>query len=239
MNVSMLRSAGVVCLLLGSFGSLSAQVYNSNLINNPGADAGLGSLSGWTSVTGGMEAVAYGTSGGFPSVTDPGPSDRGANFFGGGNYPFSEITQTLSLASYQSTISSGSVDVSLSAYFGGFASQNDYSSLTLKFKDASDTELQSITLVGPTAADRGNQTEFLSISYLGEVPLSATSATLLLDATRTDGTYNDGYADSLSLVLSTTSTGPGSSPVPEPSTYGLLGCAALGLLAVKKRFVRR
>ena len=45
---------------------------------------------------------------------------------------------------------------------------------------------------------------------------------------RTDGSYNDGYADNLSLALQTTA-------VPEPSSFALIGLGLAGLGAARSR----
>src|SRR2546425_9955415 len=70
---------------------LLAVTLGTNVIVNPGAEANVGATtrtgvvhpSGWT-FNHNATAVKYGSAGGVPSATRPGPSTRGNNFFAGG-----------------------------------------------------------------------------------------------------------------------------------------------------------
>ena len=65
------------------------------------------SIPGWT-INGNFTVATYGASGGFPTVADPGPADRGNAFFSGGpNNTASSISQSISLVSYAGLIDSG------------------------------------------------------------------------------------------------------------------------------------
>ena len=129
MRLQRFRTAGVAAF--GAFalsiavttGVLAAGMYGTNLVVNGNAEAGPGAPSnsgvmkppGWTT-TGEFTAVKYGASGGFPDMTSPGPSDRGANFFAGGNVPVSTATQTISLAAGAADIDKGTVTYVFSAW---------------------------------------------------------------------------------------------------------------------------
>ncbi|MDE2389017.1 MAG: PEP-CTERM sorting domain-containing protein, partial [Betaproteobacteria bacterium] len=73
--------------------------------------------------------------------------------------------------------------------------------------------------------DRSNITGLLFEHLNNFLPTGTRSIDLSLQMTRLQGSYNDGYADNLSLTLS---------PVPEPKTYAML-FAGLGLLGFTMR----
>jgi hypothetical protein len=179
-----------------------------NLIVNGDAEAAVGSTDGqpvatpgWT-ITGNATAITWGASGGYPITTDPGPSDRGKNFLAGGpSDELSTLSQTISLASYGNAFAGGSVTFALSAYLGGFSSQEDNAVLALSFRNAGGAEI-STTSIGPvTAAERVDATGLLLRKTTGAVPPAARSVVVTLTMTRLEGSANDGYADNLSLVL--------------------------------------
>jgi hypothetical protein len=186
----------------------SQPITGTNLIVNGDGESGVGSgdgsavaVPGWT-VTGSATAIQYGASGGYPVSTDPGPTSRGLNFFGGGYDNPSVLTQTVSLAAYSTAIDSGKVAFALGAYLGGFAGQDDNATLTVSFLSSGRTSLGTAS-VGPVlAADRGGATGMLLQNTTGKVPAGAQSVVVTLTFSRTEGSANDGYADSLSLVLS-------------------------------------
>jgi hypothetical protein len=180
-----------------------------NLIVNGDAEADVGASdntqvvkpTGWTT-TGEFTAVQYGASGGFPDATSPGPKDRGKNDFEGGNVPKSTGTQTISLAPSVTLIGTGTVHFRFSAWLGGFEGQADNATATVAFEDANGATLLKTTLGPVTPQDRKGVTGLLPRETSGLVPKTATQAVVTIVFTRYEGTYNDGSADDISLVLS-------------------------------------
>ena len=182
-------------------------IVGPNLLIDPGAESIAGS-NGWTSIasppgwttTGQLGAVSYTAGNGFPSASTPGPTNRGANFFSGGNVASSTASQTLSLAG--TTVASGNLSAQLSGWFGGYSSKADAATLTATFVNAAGTSLGTITLAPVTPAQRGNVTEFLfEQSPNTLIPATTTSVIVTLTATRASATTNDGYADNLAFNL--------------------------------------
>jgi hypothetical protein len=186
---------------------------SKNLIKNPGAEAAPGSPNGgivpvpkWTELTGTtFTAVQYGASGGFPSTTSPGPAKRGKNFFAGGPGTDSvTAVQTISLAPYLTAIKAGKARFSLTGWLGGFGSQNDSGFVEVDWKNASGSLTGSSATLGPvTAAQRNNVTGLLQQATSGRVPKGARTVFVQLSLFPTTGTYNDGFADNLSLKITT------------------------------------
>jgi hypothetical protein len=213
----------VVLVLCGS----AAGQWGPNLIVNAGADAAAGAPTGYETVvvpgwspTGTFTAVPWSVGGGFPTAASPGPGDRGVNLFAGGNsLPVATGSQTVSVAAYAAWIDGGSAGYELSGWFGGFLSQEDRAKLSASFLNLSGTVLGTVTIGDVTAAERGLVTGLLYRSATGVVPIGTRSVQLVQTMTRFAGTYNDGYADSLVLRLSSTAvvtslgTGCGGSPV--------------------------
>ena len=154
-------------------------------------------VPGWTP-SGDFTAVTYGaTEGSFPSTTDPGPLNRGANFFAGGpNAATSTGVQIVTLP----LIPAGST-YEVCGWFGGFEGQNDAAVLQGSIQDVDGVELSEFTIGGFSAADRGDMTALLFDEGSGPMPTLAKKVVLTIMMSRTDGTYNDGYADSLDFSI--------------------------------------
>jgi hypothetical protein len=205
--------------------------YGVNLIVNGNAEQGSFSptgdplsgsnpVPGWV-VSSAFTVVNYKTSGdgsGFPKVTDSGPPDRQNQFFAGGqNAAISTATQEIDLTANAADINAGLVTFDLTGWFGGYLTDDDNAALGIDFYNGT-TKLTSGSIGGVTAADRNNQTGLLFRGATGvPMPVNTTRLVLTLTMTRLNGTFNDGYADSLSLVLrrpvvvtSTFDSGPGS-----------------------------
>jgi hypothetical protein len=182
-----------------------------NIILNPGAEAGPGSTDGstvpvphWTVPKGGtFTAVQYGASGGFPTKTGPGPKNRGANFFAGGDEAKANTqtaTQTDSLKAYAGVIAAGAT-FTLAGYLGGYSSQTDNATVTVTWESSTGTSLGTATIGPVTPAGRHDVTGLLAKSLTGTVPAGSASALVTIKCLRHEGSYNDGYADNLSLTI--------------------------------------
>lgn len=145
--------------------------------------------------------INYLAGGGFPSPTDPGPADRGDNFFSGGTNLSSTMTQRIDAGNLAGVIESGQVSFLLSAWLGGFANQNDTATIVAHFLDNSNAEIGSAQLAPVTAAERGNVTKLLFREQLNSLPATTRFINLELSAVRVPTGENDGYADNISLVL--------------------------------------
>ena len=195
----------------------------ANLLQNPGAEAGAGGTDssgampppGWT-VTGDLTTVQYGASGGFPTAAVSAGIGGGNNFFAGGNSPLSTATQTVDVSGSAAAIDAGTITASLSADLGGYATQDDSMAVTATYLSASGASLGSLTIGPVTAADRNGQTTLLPRAAAGSVPAGTRSIEVVMTATRQEGTFNDGYADNLSLSLG---SGSASAPPPPPVLF--------------------
>lgn len=206
-----LMSAGILATPVSA---AAVPVFGSNLIVNGGAEAGPASpdgeeavpVPGWTT-SGPFTVVPYETDPDvvdpFPTVTGPGPDDRGTNFFAGGRtLGDSSASQLINVAAAAYLIDSGNVTYDLSGYLGGWLHQEDNAVLTVTFKQGA-IVLGSAEIGPVTAGDRENATGLLYRDAAGFVPVGTRQilVTLVMTKDRSEGTYNDGYADNLSLVL--------------------------------------
>lgn len=191
--------------------AVAGAALGQNLIVNSDAEAGPGSPNGYTVVpvpswitTGNFTAVPYSIGGGFPVYSDPGPVDRGLNFFAGGpDNASSSATQSIDLSPFAGSIDAGTATFALAGYLGGYSSQGDNAQLTVEFRAGNGSAIGSATIGPVTNVDRGNLTGLLERSTAGPVPAGARTAVLTLLMTRLAGSYNDGYADNLSFVVTT------------------------------------
>jgi hypothetical protein len=149
---------------------------------------------------GGVTLIPYGAGNLFPTSQDVGPSNRGMNFFSGGTNDTSIMSQQVDISSFASTIDTGTLDFTLWAWLGGYASQNDTASVVAHFLNGSNSEIGTAQLAPVTAAERGNVTKLLFREQIGNVPAFTRSIKFELIATRSTG-ENDGYADNMSFIL--------------------------------------
>jgi len=228
----------------------AALIYGTNQILNPGGELGIGSLDNstvavpdWTA-SGSFTTTQYTTHlNSFLTFTDPGPSDRGLNFFSGGIDLYGEGdlsigTQILDVSNKASDIDTGLVPFSLSAWLGGYSSQTDQAKFSAIFETASSTVLGTTTLGPVTPAERLNTTSLLFQSGGGFIPANTRDIVFQITMDSVIGSHNDGYADNLSFVASAPAghTGGGGGAVPEPASLGTL---AIGLGGIALSRIRR
>lgn len=185
-------------------------VVNGDAESGPGGSAEpVGSVTGWVVAQGAPALVGYDVGGGYPTAADPGPARRGSRFFSGGNSPRTALVQDIALPASGQTgrgaVDAGRVRYTLTAHLGGYATQEDGARLSVEFRDAAGTPV-ALSVLGPvTAAERGGRTGLLERTASAAVPPGSRTARLLLVFTRSGGgTSNDGYADAMTLGLTTT-----------------------------------
>lgn len=228
MKLKSVVSTAILAGLVALASPAAAVPFDVNLIANAGAETG--DLGGW-STTGALEVVMYGAPGDFPTLADPGPVDRGLWFFSGGDgEAVSTGSQAFDVTAEAALIDAGLVGFDLSGYLGGYRAQDDNAVLGITFLDALDVVLGGAS-IGPVLALERDETSGMLLRMIsGLLPAGTREIALTLTMTRTFGSYNDGYADNLSLVLSDVAE------VPEPGTLLLLGAGmAFAARAIRSR----
>ncbi|MCG8922949.1 hypothetical protein [Lentzea sp. CC55] len=164
----------------------------TQLLVNGAAEQG---LTGWLTVAGAPVVLRYDAGQGYPGPADPGPAERGASFFGGGDTPLSTLRQSVALPRRASRFA-------VSAWLGGYASQQDGARLSVEFLDAGGTP-RGLVVLGPvTAEERSGRTGLFERTASGTVPPGSRTAVVTLQMTRSGGgTSNDGYADNISFTV--------------------------------------
>ncbi len=190
--------------------------FGDNLITNGNAEAGKGSPNGkvvkvkkWK-VSGSFTAIQYGSDN-YLTRTSPGPGPRpkvrGKNFFAGGaTSAVSSATKTINVSSIGKNIDASGVLFKMSGFFGGFSFHNDNAVLSAEFVNAAKQTISQVSIGSVLAADRGSVSGLLFRNLNGVIPPGTRKIRLVLTMIRTDGNYNDGYADNLSLVLKKSSS---------------------------------
>jgi hypothetical protein len=206
-----------------------AALPSGNVLVNGNAEAGPGATNatdhptvpGWDTIPN-YTAVVYGTSQ-FPSTAVSAANGGGSNFFAGGpDNGFSDITaaqQQVDVSGAAPEIDQGNVQATLSADLGGFAGQGDSASVSAIFSDSGGQSINGVlSLPAVTAEDRGGQTTLLHRSACTTLTPGARDLFAQVAMQRTDPSYNDGYADNLSVTLSTAPC-PASpdAPLPPPA----------------------
>lgn len=90
----------------------------------------------------------------------------------------------------------------LSAWIGGWSSDNDNARVSLTFTNQSNVIVGNITSLGPIlAADRNSTSSLLFRKTIGLVPTAARFLRVQVTTTRVSGSSNDGAIDNISIVL--------------------------------------
>ena len=193
--------------------SASRGILLGNLLNNGNAESGVYintpsdgfarySSPGWVTTSGRLVAERY-ADGAPPniSLTSFGPLDRGDLQFTGDNYPLTSATQTIALEDAAGLIDAGSAWLDLSGWLGGFETHGDNAALSVSFRDVSGTQVGTSKIGPVTAADRGRLSGHLFREALNQIPPQTRTAVVTLTMTRTDGLFNNAYADALSFRI--------------------------------------
>ncbi len=194
-----------------------AATSSGNLIVGGDAEAGYyttdwhsaTTMPGWTIASGSPDVVCY-SAGSFGHPTNPAP---GKAFFAPGDQGDGLMSQSVDVSSAAPTIDGGGVTFDLSGWLGGWTTYAGYASVSTQFLDGSAHQLGATAQL-PTvgASDRGGQTEFLARDTTGAVPAGTRS--ILVQVRFVNSTGESGYADNLSLTLSTPVHQPVLTPPP-------------------------
>jgi hypothetical protein len=204
-----------------------AAIPQGNVLLNPGGESGPAATDGishicpqgWTCSPVPFDQttlVRYGTTT-FPGGAESARIGGGNNFFAGGpSNNLSGAEQNVPLG-IQPEFSAGAVKVTFGGCLGGFQDQNDLARVLLTFRTDDDPDgtvpSHTVSLNGPTAAQRANRTTFLPVFQTVAVPPTTRSIRFTVSFQRAAIGYNDGYGDNLSVEF-----GPAaSSNPPAPS----------------------
>jgi hypothetical protein len=200
---TLIGAIALFCLLL----PFRAMATNSgNLIVNPSAEVGAATsdwapvttIPGWTVTSGAPSIVSYSIA----SFQVP-DGTGGSAFFANGPYGDSSIAQSIDVSSASSQIDTGTITYSLSGWLGGWKTYVGQAVVTAYFNNASGATLATASLSGDTPAARNNVSAFIAKSAAGTVPAGTRSIVVSVQMTNDPANWNTGFADNLSLVLST------------------------------------
>ena len=193
-------------LILNGDAELSAAVADNTTV---------APATNWAVLSGRFTPVRYGP---VPGLVNPAvhiaPVTPGNAFFAGGPVPGnspSQAKQTISLVAFAAAIDSGKMKVSLSACLGGAKDEQDDAKVTIDFLTPGGLSLGAGEIGPVSNTDRGNATALLPRGLSGVVPVGARSVDVFITMTRkatttaapyVETTYNDGYADKVSLGAS-------------------------------------
>lgn len=182
-----------------------------NLLANPGAELGPGSLDGndvesvpgWAT-SGDFTVGIYGPASGI-LTNSPGPANCGTNYFMGGPVSSpSSATQDLDIYARGADIDAGGLACNLCGWFGGWKAWDDNARLTAYFLDDFGQITGSLTAGPVLAADRTSVSGLFLRGAATNVPPGTRTIHCVLLMTPTSGIYNNAFADNLSLTLAST-----------------------------------
>jgi hypothetical protein len=206
-------TASLLGLALLATAGISHATTSGNLIVNGDGETGLcttdwkavKTVPGWQVLLGNPSLVCYSVA----KFSTPSSPAAGNAFIADGPYGDSALMQSINVASAAAAIDTGAVTYALSGWLGGYGMYAGQAVVTATFLDGAGKMLgQPGELSGATASARGNANAFIAKSNSGNVPIGTRSIAVQLQFINTSASYNIGYADNLSLTLST--------PVPTP-----------------------
>ncbi len=194
--------------------TLPLERYSANLVVNGDAEqsdapdtpkAPLADVLGWTrgnSLEAPENATAMPYSGYLKTqgITIVGPVGvaLGKNLLMGGLTSTSNLSQTIDLSGLKLNVKPSYV---LSALLGGAEAENDHVDVLLELLDQKGIALESVTISGPRAQERGNKSQILAFDKTGTLPAGTVTARVKLSFTREFGVWNEGFADNISLKV--------------------------------------
>ncbi|MBE1162573.1 alkaline phosphatase family protein [Dyella acidiphila] len=205
---SILLATLVAAGLSGVMATPAFAAGSGNLLVDGDGEAGtcstdwsaVNTVPGWTVTQGSPSIVCYSIG----SFSTPSGGSGGSAFIADGPYGDSALRQNVNVASAATAIDGGKVTYSLSGWLGGYTVYNGQAVVTATFLDANGKPLGTpAQLAGVNASARSSESGFVAKSASGSVPAGTRSISVLLQFTDTSASYNIGYADNLSLTLST------------------------------------
>jgi hypothetical protein len=192
-----------------------ARRTSGNLIMNPGAEMIVqgrnGEFADWERVDGlaAPASLSYAEGEGSPSLTGPGPNDRGSRLFGSGDHVSSGIRQSISVGrEWVKAIEEGRVGAHLSAFLGGGLEKSDLATVRVAFLNANGQSLGDVLLptVGPR--EREGKTGLFPVESNNMVPagtaiirVDLTFSNVDLTFSNREGSSHSAFADNLELIL--------------------------------------
>jgi uncharacterized protein (TIGR03437 family) len=213
--------ADSLSLVLAVLGTSPGAVLGTNLVVNPGAEAGPSAsastsnvalyIPGWSTADG-ISVAPYGGTG-WISATAPGPPDRGVNLFCLAAYGGSSMYQDIDVSPAASLIDSGKTTYQISAWLGGISGANT-PTLTYEYFDWSNNQVAPTATLGP-ASHSG--TGLVLTSNTGTLPSGTRRVHIQLSFPN-----GSSIADNISFSL----IAPGAPPVITPG--GVVSASAFG-----------
>jgi hypothetical protein len=231
--------------LLAVAAPAGAALPAGNIVTNGNAELGPAATNetdapppqGWNTLPN-FTSVVYGTST-FPGFDVSAEIGGGNNFFAGGpDNGFggsTGATQTIDLSGSAGDLDGNDVNVRLAADVGGFGDQTDYTTISAIFTNEDQSSVTGVLGLQPaTPEDRNGVTGFVHRTAC--VALSPGTRTAIVQAfmQRDSGTYNDGYADNISVTLSRAPC-----PTLAPPTEPQPGVSGNALVTRGRVFIRR
>ncbi|GLQ89441.1 alkaline phosphatase family protein [Dyella flagellata] len=210
---SCVRKVLATACLSGLFATPAFATNSGNLLVNGDGEAGtcttdwsaVNTVPGWTVTQGNPSTVCYSIG----SFSTPGGASRGNAFIADGPYGDSALRQNVDVSSAAGAIDGGNISYTLSGWLGGYTVYNGQAIVTATFLDANGNPLGTpAQLAGVNASARNSKSGFIAKSATGNVPAGTRTISVLLQFNNTSASYNIGYADNLSLTLSTPLAAP-------------------------------
>ena len=213
MNSRLLATAALTLPLALTALPAHAALPSGNVLQNGDAEAGPGATNasdhpevpGWETLPN-YTAVVYGAPN-FPTPALSASIGGGTNFFAGGPDngfgDFSIASQRVDLSGAAAEVDRGDVQATLSGHLGGYANHADSATVTAIFTDAAGESINGAIALEPVSpGERGGQTTLLPRTACTTLTPGARELFVQVSMQRASGSYNDGYADNLSVTLS-------------------------------------